>query len=49
METDPVYLYRTGKLILYFPHAEHKGLSKQESYDRSFLYNSSIGNSKKEG
>lgn len=35
METDPVYLYRTGKLILYFPHAEHKGLSKQESYDLS--------------
>ena len=34
METDPVYLYRTGKLILYLPHAEHKGLSKQESYDR---------------
>ena len=32
METDPVYLYRTGKLILYLPHAEHKGLSKQESY-----------------
>lgn len=34
METDPVYLYRTGKLILYFPYAEHKGPSKQESYDR---------------
>ena len=37
METDPVYLYRTGKLILYLPHAEHKGLSKQESYDSNLV------------